>query len=99
MEYSPAGSILQKYLTGRREDNNGLHTLYYDNYYVYKNEGNPYAVDLIENHSGSDEYFEWDKKGNMITHYDKINDYERRFSWMEDNRLEAFSTIIIRKLV
>ena len=54
--------------------------MYYDNYYVYKNEGNPYAVDLIKNHSGSDEYFEWDKKGNMITHYDEINDDERRFS-------------------
>ena len=30
-----------------------------------------------------------DKKGNMITHYDKINYNERRFSWTEDNRLEA----------
>ena len=90
MEYSPAGSILQKYFTGRREDNNGLHTLYYDNYYVYKNEDNPYAVDLIENHrGGGEDHFKWDKKGNMITHYDEINDNARHFSWTEDNRLEA----------
>lgn len=25
----------------------------------------------------------------MITHYEEINDNERRFSWTEDNRLEA----------
>ena len=31
----------------------------------------------------------WDKKGNMITHYEEINDNIRRFSWTEDNRLEA----------
>jgi len=31
----------------------------------------------------------WGKKGNMITHYEEINDDERRFSWMEDNRLKA----------
>ena len=31
----------------------------------------------------------WDNKGNMITHYEEINDNERHFSWMEDNRLEA----------
>ena len=89
MEYSPAGRILKKYLMGQKKDNSGLHTLDYDNYYIYKNEDNPYAVDLIENHRGSDEYFEWDKKGNMIYHLDKNTVNERRFSWTEDNRLAA----------
>ena len=31
----------------------------------------------------------WSKKGNMITHYDEINDDERRFSWMENNCFEV----------
>ena len=29
----------------------------------------------------------WGKRGNMITHYEEMNDDERRFSWMEDKRL------------
>ena len=51
---------------------------------------NPYAINHIIDHiGGNSEGFKWDKKGNMITHYDKINDNERHFSWTEDNRLEA----------
>ena len=90
MEYSPAGRILKKYLTGQKGDNNGQHILDYDNRYFYNSPSdNPYAVDLIQNQRGGEEYFEWDKKGNMITHYEEINDNARHFSWTEDNRLEA----------
>ncbi len=89
MDYSPAGRILRKFMRGNKKDNNGVHSFAYDNHYNYGHHSNPFAVDFVENRLGSDEYFEWDQKGNMVYHLDKNTITERRFSWTEDNRLEA----------
>ena len=90
MRYSPAGRILTKKIGGERIDNNGHHSLSYDNNYDYGANNNPYALkQIIDNNTGEEHHFDWDDKGNMTRHYNVNQGNERRLCWTEDNRLQG----------
>ncbi len=91
LEYSPAGRILNKRTNSQRISNQlGLYNEDYDNKYSYELDENPYGVNhIIDNNTGDEHYFGWDKKGNMTFHNDKSIDNSRYLCWTEDNRMQA----------
>ena len=92
LSYTPNGRLNVKYMNSTRLNNiNGLHTVKYENKYIYDNNTNPFAVKEIEDAmSGVLDSCDWDAKGNMISHFDGRTNRERILCWTEDNRLQAF---------
>ena len=92
LKYTPSGRMEVKYMNSTRLNNiHGLHTVKYENKYIYDNNTNPFAVKEIEDvMSGVFDSCDWDAKGNMISHFDGRTNRERSLCWTEDNRLQAF---------
>ena len=89
MNYSPSGRIDKKDMTSQRLNNQGAYNVNYINVYTYGYNGNPYALNHIQElNSGLVENLQWDSKGNMIHHLTSTN--ERYLCWTEDNRMQAF---------
>jgi hypothetical protein len=78
-------------MKSKRIDNKqGIYSVDYTNKYYYE-DSNPYAVTKInDGNSGAIDYYEWDKKGNMIYQIDEKKKRERNLCWTEDNRLQGY---------